>query len=184
MTFRACGMSILAATAALSSVACGDDGGGYRPPYDGPTNVLSVDIDTDAQLTAEGGKGAGLFVEYAAGGKWHVFAACDTTQSGYDCTWDVVASIPSTKQALAVPDQTGLDADDSVIRVDKGAVRLFFRTTTELDAVRMTAPAGEPLQLDVILDGLHDASLVSWVGGGAVHVQAPSDPVTFVPTAP
>jgi hypothetical protein len=174
---------LIAVAVALSAVACGD-GGNPPPPYSPPGNVLSVDIDTDAQLQAEGGKGAGLFVEYATGGKWHVFAACDTTQSGFDCTWDLVVSLPDAKQALTVSDKTDLDASDAVLRVDEGALRLFFRTSTEVDGVRLSAPAGQQLQVDVILDGVHDGSFVNWVGGGAAKAGAPSDPIIFLPTAP
>lgn len=54
----------------------------------------------------------------------------------------------------------------------------------DLDVVVLRAPAGVPLQLDVIADGYHDASYVMWTGDGAVRAGAPSNPIVLVPVAP
>src|SRR3954468_10911544 len=77
-------------------------------PYDPgpPNNVLRMDIDTDQTLVANPGDGAGLFVEYAAGGEYHVFSACDTNKSDYVCHWVVVASIDPTLSMEATDDGT------------------------------------------------------------------------------
>jgi hypothetical protein len=54
----------------------------------------------------------------------------------------------------------------------------------DLDVLRLRAPEGASLQVDVIMDGYHDASYVTWVGDGAVRAGAPSNPIVFVPVAP
>jgi hypothetical protein len=63
--------------------------------------------------------------------------------------------------------------------VDAGAVR-----RGDLDVVVLGAPPGASLMLDVVADRYHDASLVHWVGGGAVRAGAPSNPILFTPVTP
>jgi hypothetical protein len=163
--------------------ACSGGNGGYIPPVPEPNVAQTVGIDTDEHLLPNPGAGAGVFVEYAAGGTWHIFTTCDTTQSHFTCGWDLVASIDPS-QPLSVVEQADVDKRDQVRSVDKGAVRLVFDTATDIDGVHLSAPPGQSLELDVLLDGQHDASLVSWVSGAAVHLGAPSDPVEFAPTTP
>jgi hypothetical protein len=170
--------------------------GGHRyhddysnPGYDqcsqaGPGSPLRVDIDTDAPaLTTDAGDGAGVFVEYMDGGAYHVFSTCDTNKSGYSCQWAIVASIDPTL-SLQVTDDGDLEGDDTITRVDEGAVRLVFNSDADFDGAVLSAPAGEKLRLNVVLDGCYDSSLVSWVSNGSIVSGAPSDPVDFVPTSP
>jgi hypothetical protein len=176
-------LAFITAGLGLALAACSGGSGGYVPPVAEPGLVQTVGVDTGEQLVPNPGGGAGVFVEYAAGGTWHVFTTCDTTQSNFTCGWDLVASIDRSA-SLSVTEQAEVDKGDQVLRVDKGAVRLLFDTAMDVDGVHLSAPPGKSLELDVILDGNHDASLVSWVTGGAVHLGAPSDPIQFAPTAP
>jgi len=171
---------------------CGSDHhdyAGYGPSGDAacpgaPTeNVKSVDIETGEMLTADPGAGAGVFVEYAAGGAYHVFSTCDTNTSGLSCQWLMVASVDPTL-SLAFKSDGDLESDDSITRVDAGAVRLLFNSGADFDGAVLTAPAGEKLRLNVMLDGCYTSNLVSWISGTTVENGAPTDPVDFVPTSP
>ncbi len=150
-----------------------------------PTDqVQHVDIETGEMLTADPGQGAGVFVEYAAGGEYHVFATCDTSTSGLSCQWVMVTSIDPTL-SLGAKDDGTLEDDDSITRVDKGAVRLLFNSGSDFDGAVLTVPPGEKLRLNVMLDGCYTTNLVSWISSGTmVQNGAPTDPVDFVPSSP
>ena len=179
-------MRIAMFAASLVLAGCDSAPSDFIEPTLDPVEVFSVNVDTGATLAAdaEPGKTNGVFVEYATGGAWHVFMTCDSDVSGYACGWDVIASVDPT-ETLTVTDQTELEADDKVLRVDKGAVRLYFQTDSDTDGVRLTAPPGSPLSLDLIWNGPVDpASTVQWVSGGTVHTGVPSNPVDFTPKTP
>jgi hypothetical protein len=185
------------ALAPLTS-ACGGGGnhyydngyGGYDDTcagYESPTNVLRVDIDTDQPadepLQTDPGQGVGLLVDYVAGGTWRIAATCDTAVSNQSCDWLMVASIDPSL-SLAVMDDGNLEKEDSITRVDKGAVRMHFTNDLDLDSATLTAPAGETLKISVQLDGCYNPSFVNWTSSGDVKTGAPSDPVEFVPVSP
>ncbi|HEX4335341.1 MAG TPA: hypothetical protein VH062_05475 [Polyangiaceae bacterium] len=146
-----------------------------------PTASQSVDIDTDQTLDAD--PGAGVFVEYAAGGTYHLFTTCDTDTSKLSCRWSFTASIDPTL-SLAVTDDGSLESDDTITRLDKGGVRLDFTTDADADGVAIKVPAGESLRLNMLLDGCYDPRFVNWVSDGSVRTGSPSDPLVFVPTSP
>jgi hypothetical protein len=198
-------MRYVAAVVSLSALAlagCSDDSGGYVPLYGtSQVPVQTVGIDTDASLAVDAGKGVGVFVEYGKGGTWHISATCDTLvntcntpDGGCACVWDLVASV-DLPQTLTVSDQkTEFDAaNDSVSQNDAGSVRVIFGDNADnIDGVKLAAPAGATLTLDVFLDGMHDVDLdgtfygsyIQWVSGGAANAGAPSDPVAFAPSTP
>lgn len=185
-------VAIVALGFALAACGSPSPDGYYLQPVDSPT-LLSMDIDTGAELGSDPGKGVGVFVQYKAGGEWLVWTTCDTTSSGYLCGFDIVASVKSA-ETLAVEDQSAdLEAPDRVVVVDQGAVRLVLQTGADTDGVWLKAPAGVALELDVELDGGppvtcdeagNCGNIVSWPHGGAVQNGAPSNPVELVPTAP
>jgi hypothetical protein len=178
---------VLVAVAPLAT-GCGgsdgySDGYAYDPGYSSPDNILRVDIDTDQTIETDPGEGAGLFVEYAAGGAYHVFSTCDTNRSNFSCEWLVVASIDPTL-SLEVAEDGDLEKDDSITRIDKGAVRLRFVSDADFDGAVLTVPEGERLRLNWLLDGFADSTQLTWISGGAVHTGAPSDPLDLLPTSP
>lgn len=167
-------------TAASFALACTSTPDGYVPLADyAPNNVLAVDIDTGAQLSLDPGQGVGVAVQYAAGGTWTIATACDTLKSNYTCAWDLVVSVP-----LPNPLEPLGNADPRVYRVDPGALRIVVPSQSGADSFSFSAPPGVTLELDVVWDGQHDASMVSWVEGGALKTGAPSNPVDFRPTSP
>src|SRR4029079_3601406 len=77
---------------------CENDGNCGSTTYNPPPvdEVAASKIDTGATISdIQAGQGAGVFVEYQPSGKWHLFATCDSTQSKYRCTWDVIVSTRS-----------------------------------------------------------------------------------------
>lgn len=157
--------------------ACTTTNDGYVPIADvPPTNVLTVDIDTGAQIALDPGKGVGLAVQYLGSGTWTIETACDTTQSGFTCAWDLVASLQSPFQLSST--------DAPALRIDPGAYRIVLPAQSASDLVTLSSPPGEALELDVVFDQVHDASMVSWTTGGAIKTGAPSNPVNFLPTTP
>lgn len=166
-------------TAASFALACTSTPDGYVPLTDyGPNNVLTVDIDTGAQLSLDPGKGVGVAVQYAAGGTWTIATSCDTLQSNFTCAWDLVVSVP-------LPNQLDLvGSDPRVYRVDPGALRVVLPSQSAGDTFSFSAPPGVTLELDVVWDGHHDASMVSWVQGGGLKTGAPSNPIDFRPASP
>lgn len=152
-------------------------------PYAPPENVLRMSIDTNQTLQADPGEGAGLFVEYAEGGEYHVFATCDTNHSDYNCGWSIVASIDPTL-SMDFTDDGDLEKGDEITRIDQGAVRLDFLVGADFDGVVLKVPPGERFRLNWLLDSVAQEDKLSWVSEGAVKTGAPSDPLDLEPTSP
>jgi hypothetical protein len=193
-SMKACLLALTTAGLGFVLTGCGNDhhsyySDGYAPvdsacPGAPTDKVQTVSIETGEMLTADPGQGAGVFVEYAAGGAYHVFSTCDTSTSGFDCQWAMIASIDPTL-SLTFKDDGDLESDDSITRVDKGAVKLLFNSGADFDGAVLTVPPGEKLRLNVMLDGCYTSNLVSWISNGTtVQNGAPTDPVDFVPTSP
>jgi hypothetical protein len=82
----------------LLSAACTyDNGEAQRFVFDPPgstdiacrTEAQST-IDTDRTIAIDAGQGAGVYIEYAAGGHWHVRTSCDSDKQDTVCKWDVL----------------------------------------------------------------------------------------------
>ena len=164
-----------------------DPNGPYDPGFTDPSDVSRVNIDTNQTVSADPGEGVGLFVEYATGGEYHVFATCDTKTSSnmghFACTWIVTASIdPSLR--MEVTDDGNLEKNDTITRIDDGAVRLNFVVDDDFDGAVLNVPDGSaPLRLSWLLDGFANTAHLSWVSGGAIQTGAPSDPLDLEPTS-
>jgi len=127
-----------------------------------PTPVL-VEIDTNAKLEADPGDGVGVFAEYGAGGKWHVFWACDTNETKRDCDYQVRIRPASGAISNA--------ADDSGKAVPTTGGELSLRRTigAKNDGVRFDAPAGGVITLEVTLDGKPENVLFFFVQDGKLN---------------
>jgi hypothetical protein len=55
---------------------------------------------------------------------------------------------------------------------------------SETDEVVLAAPPGEALRVDVLLDGVHDATYVAWTEGGLLRAGFPTNPTVLAPTPP
>ncbi len=183
-------IACIAALAAAASACTYDDrhhhdgeGPDYvEPPVEEP--MASSAIDTGATLAdIEPGRGAGAFVEYESGGKWHVYTACDTELSGTGCMWDIIVSVADGDE-ITTFDRDQLEGSDTLDWYSPQSVQLLTNTTYDFDGFRLEATAGAPLVVDVYLDGDPAPKYIYWVGDGALHRGAPTNPIELVPTAP
>ena len=158
--------------------------GYYDNPSQSPgpsATVEEASIDADASLDIEPGGGAGVFVEYEAGGLYHVTTSCDAAASGA-CYWDVVVTTldRATVQSVSPVD---LESDDSLSFGAGNQVRIVAYTDQDFDGFTLQTDPGAAIQLDALLDNAPANRFMFWVGDGALHSGAPSNPVNLVPSA-
>jgi hypothetical protein len=180
----------LAACLGAATAGCvfegGSDGGGppdNTPPPD--TKPAQVTIDADATIDAKPGEGVGVFVEYATGGHWHVFTACDfntPTNPGYACGFDVFANVLNPGASISNAKGDQLSGKDGVDLQGDGTVHLYTENTIGLNGMTFDTPPGATVELDVYLDGAEDPHFIYWVGDKVLHTGAPTNPIDFVPT--
>jgi hypothetical protein len=148
----------------------------------GAGSAANVSVDTDAALTTAPGEGTGVFVEYTAGGHWHVWTSCDTFVTSYSCVYDVTAQVLGGTvsnvrgEDLETSDVAGSACSDSAY--------LSVDTATNLDGMWFDAPAGTPVRVTAALGGAIYPDVIYWVTGGVAHSDAHSNPLDLTPTAP
>jgi hypothetical protein len=159
------------------------DGSGYvtGPECGGP--VRQGAVDTDGLIDVEPAEGVGVFVEYNAGGRWHVFASCDTNVSRHDCLFDVVVHSTGPSGVIAASGE-GLEDDDNVSLFGSDGVQMVSYTDYDFDGFYVDTDPGSSLSIDVLLDDQCGARWVYWVDQQAVHEGAPSTPFELVPSTP
>jgi hypothetical protein len=143
--------------------------------------VVKATIDADETMESEPGQGAGVFIEYATGGRWHVYTMCDTDITEQSCAFDVVVTMTDG----SITDVRG-DALESADDLEEDGDGFQFSTVTsgDVDGVLFDATAGGTVRFEVFLDGVRDPRFVFWVGGGAIHNGAPTNPIDLVPSDP
>lgn len=149
------------------------------PPPSGP--IEQAVIDTDQLLDVEPGEGAGAFIEYESGGTYHVTTSCDVT-SGVDCLWDIVVT-PLDGAPIYTIAPFDLETDDSLTFGEVNRLRLIAYTGDDFDGFDFLTDPGAAVEVDVFLDDGAGNKFLFWVGDGAVHNGAPSNPVDLVPSA-
>jgi hypothetical protein len=147
------------------------------------TDVQST-IDTGRTIDIDAGQGAGVYIEYAAGGHWHIRTSCDSDKQNTGCNWDVLVYAP-VGHALSnfVPED--LEADDSLGPYDNspGTFELNAHTTTDLDGFTFDGDPGVAVTVDAFLDNTCALPYFFWVGDGALHPGSPSNPLTLTPSS-
>ena len=182
-------IALLAPLLALS-VACtysARDDHHDDPPSANPDPELieSSTIDTGATLAdIEPGRGAGAFVEYAGSGSWRVYTACDTELSNYGCTWDIIVGVVDSDNQIDSFEEDQLEASDYLDWDSPDSVRFVTSTTYDFDGFFVNATEGAPLRVDVYLDEAPAARYIYWVGDGALHRGAPTNPIDLYPSTP
>jgi len=142
-----------------------------RPPTE--IEPLVVEIDADRTMTAEGGQGVGVFVEYATGGKWHVFWTCDTAISGQACQF--LLRMTAQDGQLTLADKTVDPAE---------AFEFESLTRTEVNEAYFTAKPGSDVEIEAVIGGKHDSKFFFFVQNGAVngdYTGILTDPLVFRP---
>ena len=132
----------------------------------GVTPVVAV-VDSNQTVSAVGGDGVGVFVEYAKGGDWHVFWTRDTNHSSRACDFDLRITAGTGKLSGAVL-EGGL-SKDAVAPISGAEIAIRSSSTTELHGLRMTTEPGAVLSIDARVDGLADSAFFFFVQDGKVN---------------
>ena len=127
-------------------------------PAPGDTTTISpapllVVLDTDQVMNADPGQGVGIFTEYFAGGKWHVWWTCDTTLSKQLCDVSLSATVASgTIENLdASALQGGYAATPNPSRVEARTT-----TSTQVHGITFTTNPGAVVTLEATVSGLKE----------------------------
>lgn len=160
----------------------------YEDSYDEPGEYACSDevetgvIDPDSPLESEPGIGVGVFVDYQPGGTWHLYTTCDTEDSGYDCAFDIIVK-PLGRAEINSFAQDGLERNDSVT-IEHDSLRFVGLTALDTDGFSFQTEPGAGISLDVLLDETCGNAYIYWIGDGAIHEGAPSNPFELEPAAP
>ena len=159
-----------------------DPGGGPGGNACGPETPVQTWIDVDAQIDTRPGEGAGVFVEYAAGGHWVVRTTCDI-ENGTPCAWDIIVT-PEDGRSISNVQPENLEATDSVDTYPQfpRSYQLIAQTSGDLDGFSFDTEPQSAVSVDVFLDEACALPYVFWVGEGAIHTGAPSNPIVLIPT--
>ena len=172
------------------AAACTYDNGDAQRFTDNPNDanpmvacgtIARSTIDVDRQIEVDPAGGAGVFVEYAAGGHWHVRTSCDTGRG--PCPWDVLVS-PDAGHALSNVAPEALESNDSLHEYasSPGSWQLTAYTSSDLDGFTFDTDPGAAVEVDALLDGVCAVGYFYWVGDGALHSGSPSNPLFLVPS--
>lgn len=188
---------LLASGAVLGVCACVEPdadpyaSGDVPRPIEG---VVELAIDGGGQIELEPGDGIGVAVEYAEGGQWSLRTACDTPLSGERCSYDILVSTDETAPITAFAG-VSLEESDGVSALDEFAVAATFDTGDDTDGLGFTTSPGATVRVSALLydpgpeygswfDWSDDPRFINWVGNGAVHRGAPTNPVDLTPDRP
>jgi hypothetical protein len=142
-------------------------------------DVEQATIDADEVLEVEPGVGAGAFIEYEADGTYHITTSCDSPESG-ECFWDILATPLDDAPVLGLS-PFDLESDDAVA-IEGNSVRFVAYTDTDFDGFTLQTDAGAGLRVDALLDEACGNRYLFWVGDGALHSGAPSNPIDLFPS--
>ncbi|HVJ93324.1 MAG TPA: hypothetical protein VM580_26165 [Labilithrix sp.] len=143
-------------------------GGGGSSSNPDPSGVapMLVEVDTDQTMSAEGGQGVGVFVEYASGGHWHLWWTCDTLQTQQSC--DFVVSAVAASGNLRNVDSSEVNRG-SVTSPSASRVDAKTTTTTEVHGIRFDTDPGEVITVEASVGGLTDGAFLFFVQAGKVN---------------
>lgn len=133
-----------------------------------PANVapLLVEVDTDQVMTADPGGGVGVFVEYGAGGKWHIWWTCDTARTNQACDFVVDATAKTgTLSGVDVKQLTGGFVDTPA----SNHVQARITTTRQVHGIAFVTDPGAIVTVEASVGGLKDGSFLFFVQDGKVN---------------
>jgi hypothetical protein len=150
---------------------------------DSPAEPVQTYIDTNAQIETQPGQGAGVYVEYAAGGHWIVRTTCDTVSHPTPCPWDIIVT-PEDGRSISNVAAEDLESTDSVGTYPEypQSYQLLTETGNDVDGITFDTEPGTAISVDAFLDGTCALPYFFWVGDGAAHTGAPSNPLVLIPT--
>ncbi|CAN5719917.1 hypothetical protein BH11MYX4_BH11MYX4_40160 [soil metagenome] len=112
---------------------------------------MLVSVDTDQVMNADPGQGVGIFTEYAAGGKWHIWWTCDTAVSQQQC--DVVLAATAATGTIDALNSDQLQGG-TVATPDPSRVEARVTTTTQVHGITFTTTPGAVITLEATVGGL------------------------------
>ena len=150
---------------------------------DSPIDPVQTYIDTDAQIETQPGRGAGVYVEYAQGGHWLLRTTFDTVNDPTPCPWDIVVT-PEDGRTISNVVPQSLESTDSVGTYPEypRSYQLLAETGDDVDGIGFDTEPGTAISVDAFLGGTCALSYFFWVGEGAVHTGAPSNPLVLIPS--
>ena len=158
----------------------------HEQPTPEENQPLTVVIDTNQTMNAQGGQGVGVFVQYAAGGHWHVWWTCDTAVSGLAC--DFALGITGTEITSPTTHFDPSEHGDALATSTPDELDVTAHTTTGVDAVDFDAAPGTDVKIDLSMSGLRRGDFFFFVENGQIDGNFPSskltDPLIFEPSAP
>ncbi|MEO7112741.1 MAG: hypothetical protein ABI183_20005 [Polyangiaceae bacterium] len=181
---------------ATFAIACSDGRSeqpyGYGSPDPLPSTStpssatpILVDVDTGKTMNAAPGDGVGIFVEYAAGGQWHVWWTCDTNKTSESCAFNIkIAAKTGLMSNLAL---SGAVQGDSLLQSDDHTLSAVTSTTSNAVDVKFTGDPGGTIEIEAAVGGIDDSSFFFFVQNGTVnggYSGTLSDPLRFEGTAP
>lgn len=151
-------------------------------------SAATVWIEADEALTSAPGEGAGIFLEYESGGRWHAWVTCDTRLTGRSCKFDIFAQVINGTAGNIVGESLG--PRGRVYHDCSDTVQLVVDPGTTTAGMYFDAPPGAAVQFDVLLDGAPYPEIVYWYGRdrrgdvSEVRYGAPGNPISVVPIHP
>lgn len=137
------------------------------PPAGGTsTSPMLVEIDTDQTMDADPGQGVGVFVEYASGGKWHIWWTCDTAKTQQACDFSVTVTAASGNVSNTDASQL---AGGFMTTPTPSSVEAKVRTTNEVHGISFDTNAGAVITLKASLGGVTDGAFLFFVQDGKVN---------------
>jgi hypothetical protein len=182
-------LQLLALAGVLAGCAESEPGSDGAEPE---PEVAELLIDAGRGVELEPGAGVGVAVEYQGDGRWQMSAACDTQLTGSVCRFALLASSRDNSSEFGELERIGLESEDELALLDPFAVEMTWITADDLDAAAFTTSPGASVQVSVLLydpvpdsdfDWTNDPRLLSWVGDGALHAGAPTNPVDLTPAS-
>jgi hypothetical protein len=190
---RAAVVRVLNVALLLLASACSYDNGHVRRVHpSGGAFDSSCSSSTPAQSTIDvgrsledidAGQGAGVFVKYSEGGHWQLTTSCDTLISNSNCAWDVIVT-PEDGSSIENVVASDLEPDDSLglYAGDQLSYHLVASTGNDLDGFTFDSDPGKAVMVDVLLGDTCALPYVFWIGDGALHPGAPTNPLILIPS--
>ncbi len=146
----------------------------------------SIGIDTGASVTYAVGVDAGYYLSYTAGGHWHIEWTCDTKLSAYGCNFHgtIVADTPAAGvNASCFRCEVNEDVLTTAPVGPQTQITFDTLTSTGIDGVDFDSVAGNSVNIDFLINGIHQDDLVFVPSGGAAASPA-CTPADVVPSSP
>lgn len=143
----------------------GDPGSAPAPSATSPSPML-VEVDTDQTMTADPGQGVGVFIEYGAGGHWHVWWTCDTAKTQKSCDF----SVSATAKAGNVTNADASQLEGGFMTTpNPSTVEAKVTTTNQVHGIEFDTNPGAIITVQASLGGITDGSFLFFVQDGKVN---------------